>query len=183
MAVRTPLFVLLALIPPAFIGWMVRDGHRAMVATAVPAGKPRPSGAEADKILLALFQGDLGGATVKEKVTLYDERGLFDSIDGAAPIFIERHFRRQAATELATADGSDVDCAVYDMAEPANAQSIFDAEKSATAKPVTDFPDAIAGPMSFVFRASRYYVKLTAFDKKAEAALPGLAKALKGKMK
>jgi len=26
-------------------------------------------------------------------------------------------------------------------------------------------------------------VKLTAFDKKAEAALPGLAKALKGKMK
>jgi len=48
---------------------------------------------------------------------------------------------------------------------------------------VTDFPDAIAGSMSFVFRSGRYYVKLTAFDAKAEAALPGLAKALKGKMK
>lgn len=183
VAVRIFVFVVLALIPPAFIGWMVREGHRAPAQAAAPAGKVRPSGAEADKILLALFQGDLGGAKVKDKVTLYDEKGLFDSIDGAAPIFIERHFRRQAATELATADGSDVDCAVYDMAEPANAQSIFDAEKSATAKPVTDFPDAIAGSMSFVFRSGRYYVKLTAFDAKAEAALPGLAKALKGKMK
>ena len=162
---------------------MVREGHRAPAATVAPAGKPRPSGAEADKTLLELFQGDLGGAKVKEKVTLYDEKGLFDSIDGAAPIFIERHFRRQAATEVATADGSDIDCAIYDMAEPANAQSIFDAEKSAAAKPVTDFPEAIAGPMSFVFRTGRYYVKLTAFDKKAEAALPGVARALKGKMK
>ncbi|HJX51403.1 MAG TPA: hypothetical protein VJ801_01440, partial [Polyangia bacterium] len=97
---RIPLFVLLALIPPAFIGLMIREGHRAPAPTAVPAGKSRPSGAEADKSLLALFQGDLGGAKVKEKVTLYDEKGLFDSIDGAAPIFIERHFRRQAATEL-----------------------------------------------------------------------------------
>src|ERR1700690_221103 len=162
---------------------MVREGHRAPAATAVPAGKPRPSGADADKTLLALFQGDLGGAKVKDKVTLYDEKGLFDYIDGAAPIFIERHYRKLAAADMASAEGSDMDCAIYDMAEPANAQSIFDAEKSATAKPVTDFPEAIAGPMSFVFRAGRYYVKMTAFDKKAEAALPGLAKALKGKMK
>jgi len=162
---------------------MVREGHRAPAATAVPAGKPRPSGADADKTLLALFQGDLGGAKVKDKVTLYDEKGLFDYIDGAAPIFIERHYRKLAAADIASAEGSDIDSAVYDMAEPANAQSIFDAEKSASAKPVTDFPEAIAGPMSFVFRAGRYYVKLTAFDKKAEAALPGLAKALKGKMK
>ena len=179
-AVRIFLFVVLALIPPAFIGWMVQQGHRAPAAAAVPAG--RPSAAEADKTLLALFQGDLGGAKVN-KVTLYDEKGIFDYIDGAAPIFIERHFRKVAAAEMASAEGSDVDCGVYDMAVPANAQSIFNAEKSATAKPVADFPEAIAGPMSFVFRASRYYVKMTAFDAKAEAALPGLAKALKGKMK
>ena len=178
---RILLFLVLALIPPAFIGWMVWEGHRAPASAAVPAG--RPSGGEADKTLLALFQGDLGGAKVKDKATLYDEKGLFDYIDGAAPIFIQRHYRKLAAAEMATAEGSDMVCDVYDMAEPANAQSIFDVEKSATAKPVADFPDAISGPMSFVFRSGRYYVKLTAFDAKAEAALPGLAKALKGKMK
>jgi hypothetical protein len=183
LAVRIFIFVMLALIPLAFIGWMVRDGRRAPAPAAAAAGKARASGAEADQGLLALFQGDLGGAKVKEKVTLYDEKGLFDYIDGAAPIFIQRHFRKLAAADMASAEGSDMDCAVYDMAEPANAQSIFDAEKSATAKPVAEFPDAISGPMSFVFRAGRYYVKMTAFDKKAEAALPGLAKALKGKMK
>jgi hypothetical protein len=37
--------------------------------------------------------------------------------------------------------------------------------------------------MSFVFSNGRYYVKLTAFDKKAEAALPELAKALRERMK
>ena len=162
---------------------MVKQGLRAPVQAAVPAGKSRPSGAEADKSLLALFQGDLGGAKIKDKVGLYDEKGLFDYIDGAAPIFIQRHYRKLAAAEMATAEGHDMVCDVYDMAEPANAESIFNAEKSATAKPVADFPDAISGPMSFVFRRGRYYVKLTAFDAKAEAALPGLATALKGKMK
>ena len=62
---RIFLFVVLALIPPAFIGLMIRDGHRAPAQAAVPAGKPS-SGAEADKTLLALFQGDLGGAKVKD---------------------------------------------------------------------------------------------------------------------
>jgi len=183
LVVRIFVFVILALIPPAFIGWMVREGRRAPAPAAETAGKPRPSGVEADKALLALLQGDLGGAKVKDKVTLYDEKGLFDYIDGAAPIFIQRHYRKLATADMASADGADIDCAIYDMAEPANADSIFNAEKSTTAKPVTDFPDAISGPMSFVFRAGRYYVKMTAFDKKAEAALPGLAKALKGKMK
>jgi hypothetical protein len=181
--VRIFILIVLALVPPAFIGWMVRQGLRSPAPAVQPAGKARPSGAEADKTLLALFQGDLAGAKVKDKVGLYDEKGLFDYIDGAAPIFIQRHYRKLAAAEMASADGADMVCDVYDMAEPANAQSIFDAEKSATAKPVPDFPDAISGPMSFVFRAGRYYVKLTAFDAKAEAALPGLAKALKGKMK
>jgi hypothetical protein len=181
--VRIIVFVMLALIPPVFIGWMVREGRRAPAPAVAAAGKPRPSGADADKGLLALFEGDLGGAKVKDKVGLYDEKGLFDYIDGAAPIFIDRHYRKLAAAEMASAGGDDMVCDVYDMAEPANAEAIFNAEKSATATPVADFPDAISGPMSFVFRSGRYYVKLTAFDKKAEAALPGLAKALKGKMK
>jgi len=84
----------LALIPPAFIGLMIRDG-----TAPCPGRCPCRQtiiGAEADKTLLALFQGDLGGAKVKDKVALYDEKGLFDYIDGAAPIFIQRHYRKLA---------------------------------------------------------------------------------------
>ena len=120
--------------------------------------------------------------TIKEKIALYDEKGLFDYIDGAAPIFIERHFRKLAASEMATPEGSDLVCDVYDMATIENAQSIFDKEKSATAKPLDAWPEAIAGPMSLVFHHGRYYAKLTAFDAKAEAALPAVARALKEKM-
>jgi hypothetical protein len=181
--VRSAILVVLALIPPAFIGYQVWHGHRAPAPSAPLAKKAPIAEAEADEKLLALFQGDLGGAKVKDKISLYDEKGLFDYIDGAAPIFIQRHYRKLAASEMVSADGSDLVCDVYDMAEPANALSIFNAEKSPTAKPVSDMPDAICGPMSLVFHAGRYYAKLTAFDAKAEAALPGLAKALKGKMK
>lgn len=134
-------------------------------------------------MLRGLFDSGFAAAKVKEKVVLYDEKGLFDYIDGAAPIFIERHFRKLAAAEMATPEGSDLVCDVYDMASTENAQAIFNAEKSPTAKTVEGWAEAIAGPMSFVFHTARYYTKLTAFDAKAEAALPLVARALKEKMK
>jgi hypothetical protein len=180
--VRIILFAVLAMIPPTLIGTLVWQGHKAPPAERAPAAA-RPSGQEADATLRALFEAPPTGVKIKEKVALYDEKGLFDYIDGAAPIFIDRHFRKLAAAELATAEGSDLVCDVYDMATPENAQAIFDKEKSTTAKFVDGWPEAIAGPMSFVFHHTRYYAKLTAFDAKAEAALPVVARSLKEKMK
>lgn len=177
---RYLLFAVLALVPLALVGTLVWQGNKAPPAEHAAA---RPAGGDADAVLRGLFDFKLAAAKIKEKISLYDDKGLFDYIDGAAPIFIERHFRKLAATELSTPEGSDLVCDVYDMATPDNAQSIFDKEKSAQAKPVEDWPGAIAGPMSFVFHQARYYVKLTAFDAKAEAALPLVARALKEKMK
>jgi hypothetical protein len=114
---------------------------------------------------------------------LYDEKGLFDYIDGAAPMYIQRHFRKLGAAEMVSADGGELTCDIYDMTAPENATAIFDAEKSASAKPVAGWPEAVTGKMSFVFRSGRYYAKLTAFDAKADAALPALAAALRTKMK
>ena len=180
--VRIIVFAILAVIPPSLIGALVWQGRKAPPAEHSPASA-RPSGQEADATLRALFEPAPTGAKVKEKVALYDEKGLFDYIDGAAPIFIERHFRKLAAAELATPEGSDLVCDVYDMATPENAQAIFDKEKSVNAKLVEGWPEAIVGPMSFVFHHTRYYAKLTAFDAKAEAALPVVARSLKEKMK
>jgi len=179
--VRIVVFAVLALIPPTLIGSLLWQGRKAPPTEKVVAA--RPSGQEADAALRALFDAQFPGAKVKDKVALYDEKGLFDYFDGAAPIFIERHFRKLGAAELSTPEGSDLVCDVYDMATLENAQSIFDKEKSPSAKPAEGFPDAISGPMSFVFHHSRYYTKLTAFDAKAEAVLPAVARTLKEKMK
>ena len=179
---RLIVFVILALIPPTLIGSLVWHGRKA--PSPEHAQAPARTGAqEADATLRSLFEAQFQGAKVKEKVTLYDDKGLFDYIDGAAPIFIERHFRKLGAAELSTPEGSDLVCDVYDMATPENALDIFNKEKSTTAKVVEGWPEAISGPMSFVFHHARYYTKLTAFDAKAEAALPLVARALKEKMK
>jgi hypothetical protein len=181
-AVRTILFAVLAMIPPTLIGSLVWEGHKAPPVERAPAAR-RSSGQEADAVLKALFEPAPAGAKIKEKIALYDDKGLFDYIDGAAPIFIDRHFRKLAATEMATPEGSDLVCDVYDMATPENAQSIFDKEKSAQAKPVDGWPEAIVGPMSLVFHHARYYAKLPAFAAKAGASPPAVARALKEKMK
>jgi hypothetical protein len=182
--VRYVVFAILALVPVLLVGGLVWHGQQAPVIAAASASAGHKShGGGADAALRAFFDGTPGGTKVKQKAALYDEKGLFDYIDGAAPIFIERHFRKLGAAEMATADGSDLTCDIYDMNAPENAQSIFEKEKSPTAKTVADWPEAIMGPMSFVFSSGRYYVKLTAFDKKAEAALPDLARALREQMK
>jgi len=120
---------------------------------------------------------------IKDKVALYDAKGLFDYIDGAAPLFIDRGFRRLGAAEMATPDGGELTCDVYDMGSPDNARAIFTKERSPSAKSVPGWDGAVAGPKSFVFHYGKYYVKLTAFDDKAESRLPELAKALKERMR
>jgi hypothetical protein len=179
--VRIVALAILAMVPPVLIGALVWQGRRSPPAER--AASARPPGQDADVALRALFDGPFTGAKLKEKVTLYDAKGLFDYIDGAAPIFIERHFRQLGAAEFSTPEGSDLVCDVYDMATPENALSIFLKEKSSQAKLVEGFPDAISGPLSFVFHQARYYTKLTAFDAKAEATLPAVARALKERMK
>jgi hypothetical protein len=142
-----------------------------------------PAAADDDAVLRELFAPPLAGATAGEPVELYDDKGLFDYIDGAAPIFLERGFRMLGAAEMSTEDGGDLTCDIYDMRTPENAESIFEAERSDAAQPVPDWPGAIAGKGSFVFHHGRYYVKLTAFDPASEAVLPALAAALRDRMK
>jgi hypothetical protein len=182
--VKYAIFAVLVMIPLAVIAWVVREGRHVPPTSLLPSASAS-AGAPADpedQSLLSLFKGDPGGTKVKSKVALYDGKGLFDYIDGAAPLYIERKFRKLAAAEMVTAEGSELVCDVYDMRAPENATSIFQKEKSSASKPVADWPQAISGPMSFIFLKGRYYVKLTAFDKNAEAALPALAGALRERM-
>lgn len=153
----------------------------APAAASKPAVAPRPPALDEDGKLRALFKMPLVGAKIDGQVKLYDQQGLFDYIDGAAPIFIERNFRKLAAADLLAGEGS-LTCDIYDMRSADNAASIYTKEKSPTATAVAIGDQAHQGSMSLVFRRDRYYVKLTAFDKTAEALLPELARALVGRM-
>lgn len=155
----------------------------ANAAGAAPAAAAAGGGEGAeDSALVALFKDGAGGAKVKEKVELYDDRGLFDYIDGGAPAYLSHNFRKLAAAEMAGPEGSEMTCDVYDMRTAKDAGAIFEAERSSGSKPVEGWAEALRGNLSFVFHRGRYYVKLTAFDKKAEALLPKLAEALKERM-
>lgn len=176
------LLAVLVAVPVALTTWVrwaaVHDAPPEFIPPAAPE-----TGTDAEPALRKLFEGDLAGLTVKGEGGMFDEKTLFDAIDGAAPIFIERKFRRLFSVELATASGKDLTCDVYDMSDAEHATSIFEKERSAQAKPVPEWSAALSGPMSFVFHEGRYYVKMTAFDGEAEAALPKLARALQEKMK
>jgi hypothetical protein len=146
------------------------------------ADQSQPAACGGDAALRAFFKGAPGGMKVKDKVELYDEKGLFNYIDGGAPLYIKHHFRRLAGVEVALENGGELTCDIYDMNGPANALAVFSEEKSSTFKPVPKWSEAASGPLSFIFHQGCYYVKLTAFDKKAESALPAIANALRERM-
>jgi len=157
--------------------------HMSVALAANQAAKQTPvASCGGDAALRSFFKGAPAGMKVKDKVELYDEKGLFNYIDGGAPLYIKHHFRRLGAAEMSSDGSGELTCDIYDMDGPANALSIFTAEKSSAFKPVAGWPEAHTSPMSFVFHQGCYYVKLTAFDKKAESAMPALAGALRERM-
>jgi hypothetical protein len=188
---RNLVFALLVVAPIALIGLIIWKGQstpdygRALPMSGKEGKSPTSAdpGQQDDALLLALLSGEPAGAKVDGSPALYDAKTLFDYINGAAPIFIERNFRKLAAAEMVTPEGGDLTCDVYDMGAADNAASIFAKERSAAATEVPDWPQAISGARAFVFHHDRYYVKLTAFDAGSEALLPELAAALRDKMK
>lgn len=174
---------LLVAVPVALIAWVAWSGRGPPRQPLRSGGAPTAQVAQVEVPLPGLFEGLEPEARLRGPVALYDEKTLYDYIDGAAPLYLARHFRRLAAAELLLANGGEATADVYDMGAPENAASIFAAERAAGAREAAGFDAAVAGPMSFVFRRGRFYVKLTAFDARAEAALPAIAQALARRMR
>lgn len=178
---RWALLAVLLAVPVALVGWIrwaaVHDAPPEYVPPAVKAVEdPAPA-------LRKLFAGGLGGLTAAGEGNVYDEKNLYDAINGAAPVFFERQFRRLLSMELKTAAGDEVACDVFDMTDAEHARSIFEKERSAQARAPEGFADALAGPMSLVFHRGRFYVKATAFNAGGEAALLPLGRALEERMR
>ena len=189
--VRSILFALAVVVPTALVTWIVargtgtcrveRGGSLSEPAHSAPSA---PNASPGDE-WRGVFASPLGSFGLKGSVSFFDEKGLFDYIDGAAPVFITRGFRRLAAAELAlsAAQGSgEATADVYDMGTQANAASIYAFEKPPTAVAFSVGDEGHAGRMSLVFRKGRFYVKLVAFEATGEAQLPELARLLAGRL-
>jgi hypothetical protein len=187
------LFVaVLVAVPSVLITWIVSRGVYGDVAErcaavkgaappSTPAASPAAS-ADPDQRLKAILADALPGFSVNGTVELYDAKGLFDYIDGAAPLYIDRKFRKLAAAEMKLDGGGELTADVYDMSDAEHARSIYEAEATPTAEAVAIGDGGRKSTMAMVFRKGAFYVKLTAFDAKAEAALPALAEALVARM-
>jgi hypothetical protein len=187
LIVRQLLFAVLVLVPTALVTWMLARGTGVCRVEGGPVRAPEaaPVEGDPDQALKAIFAAPVGAFTLKEEVPLYDQKGLFDYIDGAAPVFIERSFRKLAPAELkvTSADGEgEITADVYDMVAPENAASIYGFERPQAAEAAAFGDEGHKGRMSLVFRKGRYYVKLTAFNATAEAQLPELAKLITSRM-
>ena len=119
---RHALFVLLAAVPVVLIGWVVWRGfgsqpdEAATSGSAAPASNVRaPAGADEDATLRRLLESPVAGARTKAEVKLYDKKTLWDYINGAAPLYLERNFRRLAAAEMTAPKGGELTVDIYDM--------------------------------------------------------------------
>ena len=142
----------------------------------MPAAQPAADATDVDQALKRVFATALPEFKLREPVAYYDSKGLFEYIDGAAPLYL-KHVRL-AAAEMATAKGNELTCDIYAMGSEAGAKGIYAAESSSQAKPVQVGDEGRASKMALGFRRGAFYVKLTAFDAAAEAALPQLGQAL-----
>jgi hypothetical protein len=178
--VRVLLFVLLVVAPGALLGWMRFAAHAHPRPDTVTA--PGAAAADPDAVLTRSLAAGLPGVTLKAPVALFDRETLFDHINGGAPAYLDRNFRRLAAVELTTADGVDLNVDVYDMTTPRDAQAIHQAERQPSAREVPGWPGCLAASMSLTFVAGRYYVKLVSFDARGEAHLPEVGRAVAGRL-
>lgn len=171
----------LVAVPLALVGWVAWKGRGPPRQPRAPVLAARTPAWD-DAALKGLLEGLTPEVKLAAPVALYDAKTLYEYINGAAPLYLARSFRRLAAAELAVA-GTSLTADVYDMTTPESAASIFAAEASPRGKPVTGYDAGVAGPMSLVFRQARFYVKLTAFDPRGEAALPEVGRALAARMR
>jgi hypothetical protein len=183
-ATRWGFLAVLLAVPVALVAWVRWAAVHEAPAEYVPP-KAEAGAAQSDPVpaLRKLFEGTPGGLSPAGEGAVYDTQTLFEAINGAAPVYLERKFRRLLSMELKTPGGDEVTCDVYDMTDAEHARAIFEKERSAQAQAPPGWPEAVVGPMSLVFHRGRFYVKATAFNAGGEAALLPLGRALEERMK
>ncbi len=99
---RNAVFAVLLVIPIVLVGWIVwrgtttsRSEGKVAIGRTMAAREANVAKDDHDKALRSLLEG-LNGVKLVGDIIMYDDKTLFDAINGEAPIFIERNFRKLA---------------------------------------------------------------------------------------
>jgi hypothetical protein len=115
--------------------------------------------------------------------TTYDEKTIFDYIDGGAERFLRKGFRRLHAARYGNAAGDEVTVDLYDLGQPENASAIYADTRTPKPRPVAACDDALGHEYGLKLRHGRVYGEINASkaDPALLAATEAFAKAVCGK--
>jgi hypothetical protein len=188
--VKSALLKILALLPvPATLAFVVWAGIQPAPTGALPSSAAKAgaggSGGAGGAVDLSLPSTTKSGWKLEGTPVRYDQKSLFDRIDGAAPAYIRAGFLASVGAEFRK-DGykEPLIVDIYDMGTPPRALGIYATERDPSYRflPVGDAAYLASGTLNF-FRG-RFYVKIAgyeegeAMDRGLEALAQDLAQAL-----
>jgi hypothetical protein len=105
----------------------------------------------------------------------YTAANLSDYIDGGADQYIKAGFASLATSEYKFQGHVEAVADIYQMASPAAAKSIFEADPAGKSKPAGVGDDSRLFSQSLIFRSGPYLVRLVAYQESPDTA-PALGK-------
>jgi hypothetical protein len=177
--VKRAVLQILALLPlPVVVIIVAHPGPRPEIV--LPAGKRAAGGAEAPKAAATLPAELKPGWKLQAPPVRYDEKTLFDRIDGGAPAFLRAGFVYSLGADYRQEGAKDpVVVDVYDMGTTSCALGIYATERDLSYRfiPVGDAGYLAAGSLNFW--SGRFYVKLAGYEQ-GEAMDKGLTSLAQG---
>lgn|SRR3990167_6083630 len=118
----------------------------------------------AEEELVKLLPEQMKGTRFKTPYgyKIYDDRSLYDYIDGGAPFYIDKGFLKLINNEYLEGDDSFI-VDIYMMKDDKSAASLFNAVKKKDAKPLRIGKEGQEGINQVEFFQDKYFVRVAAF--------------------
>jgi hypothetical protein len=142
---------------------------------------PRPAAVSAPLDLAKVFPAAdaFPGWSASQEVAVYDEKSLFDLVDGQADSFFAYGFEQAAVQSYQNNDGVSLHAEIWRLATPADAYGLFTTGRTGTPAAVGNEGDSDPG-RRLAFWQDRYFVSLNANPPVPDETLQAFAQAIAG---
>ncbi len=124
----------------------------------------------ADSLLWAIARDSVvGGWSLSERPREFEGEGLFDLIDGGAPLFFEYGFRSVVTAEYRSLSGATISAEVYRMNDAGGAYGIYSLRSGERGTRINLGQVATQHPGYVMFWQGTFYVSVVASDSGAES--------------
>jgi hypothetical protein len=164
--VNRSLLQILALLPiPVIAALVVCTGNRPQNQTPLPKERPSIKSGFNEKSRVRLPAQLTSGFKLQGKPEHYDEKTLFDRIDGAAPVYLRAGFAYSIGAEYKK-DGAKepIIVDVYDMGTTSQALGIYRTESDLSYTFIKVGGEGYLASGSLNFWQGRFYIKLAGYE-------------------